>query len=158
MLLLFRILVLITVLLDLSLIFRKKFHGKEIFSWRTTTKMEFKVNTLKIGTFTTAMLLLIFMDEGINKSYRNFKIIFDVLIIALLLLLFLIPKKYIITDKGILINGLFRRWEDFISYEKKNEIIILYQKKIGLLTKIEITVENMEKVETIISQKLKAKN
>lgn len=156
-LLLCRLIVIITITIDIILIHRKKYLGKEIFTWKTKFSTEFIANHFKIGTFACAILLLMFIDEGTNDSYRYYKIILDISILTLLCILLLIPKRYIISDKGILIGGSFIEWTRILSFEKKKQIIILNQKKFGLLSKIEITVENVEKVEKIIEEKIKKK-
>lgn len=160
---LLRILILITISIELLASFtlhkhkREKFIGKEIYGWKTKIKTEFIASSLKIGIYTSAILLLIFIDEGLNNLYKNYKILLDIFILILLWILFLIPKEYLITDKGILINSIFRQWKEFFDYKKKGNIIILYQKKYGLVKKIDITLENSLEVEKIISKKIEKK-
>ena len=152
---LFRIILLITVSAYLLLLNRKKINGSIIYQWKTSVRTEFIVNTLNIGSFISAMLFIIFLDEGLFSTYRYYKIILDGVIISLIVLFFTLPKNYILTDKGILFEGNFIKWSDVLSFEKKNDKFILYLKKFGLLKKIEIIPDNYEKIYTVFFNNIK---
>jgi hypothetical protein len=131
---------------------------KVILSWRTTVSGEFQKNGSNVIVFGTALLILLLLDVKLLFAPVHIVLI-DLLLLLGVETLFLFPKRYIITKRGILVHGLFRSWEHFANYRKvrRLNVIQLRRKRFGALSPVIIAVNigEIDKVAEVIAEYVK---
>ncbi len=123
--LLLRIIILFAVSLDLFVLL-SPCKNQIIYEKKTKLWKEFIKNYHNILSFSTAFLILILVDD-IRESRPVYNLFMDILIIGLLNTIFVVPKSYRFTEKGVYIHGFFHKWGNFKGFiiDKKRNIIKL---------------------------------
>ncbi|MFA5772703.1 MAG: DUF5673 domain-containing protein [Thermoplasmata archaeon] len=150
---LLRIVAFVIIIMSIVFLKNRRVKGKIIFQWKTTVKRELLNNILNINMFTIAVAVIIIFDDVLIDVIW-YKIFIDIALLACIIALLLIPKHAIIADRGILFMGIFRPWTSFSRYRinKMNKTIVLWQNVLFFSEKIIIPIEDVEKVEKILSK------
>jgi hypothetical protein len=96
-------------------------------------------------------MIVIFDDVLVDIIW--YKIFMDIALLMCIIVLLLMPKNAIITDKGILFAGVFSSWKVFTRYRtnRVSKNITLWRNILLFSEKITIPIENTEEVENILS-------
>jgi len=121
-LLLFRAVLLAVGLLELYRFMKKNTTIEERYSWKPAVLQEAMSNLFMIGILVFVFILIVWMDYSQEAQYFGldnfnlFLIPIDVLLGLFVVVIHLIPKRFVIATEGFHYHGSLTKWEDVLDY------------------------------------------
>ncbi|MDP6155781.1 MAG: hypothetical protein QF682_06540 [Candidatus Thermoplasmatota archaeon] len=123
-LMIIRIMVAAMFLIDLLKLLKRDKQDEVIVSMRTTVLQELYYNCASISSFMTAYVLFTLFD--IYKLDGGFlEIAMDILIVSLMAIYFLLPKRIVIGNIGVFKEGTLDHWNNFVKVGMRKNVVIL---------------------------------
>jgi hypothetical protein len=137
----FKALLIIIVIVNVVVVsLSRKLDGNVLLTWKSTAISELQKNGARVFSFAFAFILLIIIETW-STYFSVYIICVDILILLAIEYTFLMPKRYVVTTKGILISGRFRYWTEYKSYtvsENLGLVTLRFKRGIGSLRPFQV--------------------
>jgi hypothetical protein len=137
-LLLFRALLLAVGLLELFRLIKKNSDIEVKFSWKPAPIQEAISNVFMIGALIIVFILIVWLDYSQSAEYFGisdfnlYLIPVDILLGLFVIIIHVIPKRFVIAEEGYFYSGEMTPWGDVIDYtikEKKGVLTLKHWRK-----------------------------
>ena len=152
----FRIVLVLMFLLDLSRLLVKDRQEEIHFSFRTKITQELNRNISSMAAFLGAFILFTLFDiRNLDATYTE--IALDISIMVLILAFFLVPKRVVIGEKGVYIEGTLHPWRRIRSVALRNDTVLLRRDRFYILPPIRILSWKSGEIYALVHERIEKK-
>ena len=152
----FRIILVLMFLFDLLRLLVKDRQKEIRFSFRTSITQELNRNISSMAAFLgTFVLFTLFDIRNLDATYTE--IALDISILVLILVFFLVPKRIVIGEKGVYLEGTLHPWHRIRSAALKNDTVLLRRDRFYILPPIRILSEKSGEIHALALDRIEKK-